>query len=59
MSPRTGRPKSENPKDTIIRVRMDKETMDAMKECAEELNTTSSEVVRKGVFLVKSQIQKK
>lgn len=59
MSPRTGRPKVENPKDTVIRVRLDKETVDDLKECAETLQTTNSEIVRKGIQLVKSEIQKK
>lgn len=59
MSPRTGRPPSENPKNTVIRVRLDKETVEDMKQCAEALQTNCSDVVRKGIQLVKSQIQKK
>lgn len=59
MSPRTGRPKIENPKDTMIRVRLDKETVENLKECAEVLQTTNSEIVRKGIQLVKFEIQKK
>ena len=39
MSPRTGRPKAQNPKDTVIRVRLDKETTEELKECAAELQT--------------------
>ncbi len=59
MSPRTGRPKSENPKGNAIRVRLDKDTENALIECAEVLQTSNSEVVRKGIWLVKSQIEKK
>ena len=59
MSHRTGRPKAQNPKDTVIRVRLDKETTEELKECAAELQTSNSEVVRMGIKLVKSQIQKK
>lgn len=59
MSPRTGRPKIENPKNTMIRVRLDKEAVDDLKECAEALQTSNSEIVRKGIQLVKSEIQKK
>ena len=59
MSPRTGRPKSENPKDTVIRVRLDKETVEDLKECTETLQMNTSAIVRKGISLVKSQIQKK
>lgn len=59
MSPRTGRPKIENPKDTMIRVRLDKGAFEDLKECAEILQTNNSEVIRKGISLVKSQIEKK
>ena len=30
MSPRTGRPKIENPKDTMVRVRLDKESVESL-----------------------------
>ena len=59
MSPKTGRPLVENPKDFMLRVRLDKKTVDTLKECAETLQTTNSEIVRKGIQLVKSEIQKK
>lgn len=59
MSPKSGRPPIENPKDYMLRVRLDKETVEDLKECAETLQTNNSEIVRKGIQLVKSQIQKK
>ncbi|MCX4384275.1 MAG: hypothetical protein OSJ39_00580 [Clostridia bacterium] len=59
MSPRTGRPKIENPKDTMVRVRLDKESVEDLKVCAETLQTNNSEVIRKGIQLLKSEIQKK
>ncbi len=58
MSPKMGRPPIENPKDTVLRVRLDKETVHDLKQCADTLQTNCSEVVRKGIQLVKSQIEK-
>lgn len=58
MSPRTGRPPIDKPKDTMFRVRLDEESVQDMKECADKLNTTCSDVVRKGIQLVKKQIEK-
>ena len=55
MSPRT---KSDNPKDTMIRVRMDKETVQKLEDCAEALNTTKSEVIRMGIDKVLETIKK-
>ncbi len=59
MSPKTGRPPIEKPKDYMLRVRLDKETVEDLKECAKTLQTNNSEIVRKGIQLVKSEIQKK
>lgn len=59
MSPRTGRPKSDNPKSTVLRVRVDEDALEVLDECAQSLNTNKSEIVRKGIYLVQSEIQKK
>ena len=45
MSPRTGRPKSDNSKGTMLRVRVDKETERKLEIASSELNITKSEVV--------------
>ncbi|MDE7230438.1 MAG: ribbon-helix-helix protein, CopG family [Oscillospiraceae bacterium] len=52
MSPRTGRPPKENPKDTRIQIRLDKETLDKLDECAEREQTSRSEIIRRGIDLV-------
>lgn len=59
MSPRTGRPKLENAKDTMFRVRLDEDTKQDLEFCANQLNATKSEIVRKGIKLVKSEIEAK
>lgn len=49
MSPRTGRPKSDNSKGTMLRVRIDEETERKLKETAKNMNLTKSDVVRNGI----------
>lgn len=49
MSPRTGRPKSDNSKGTMLRVRIDEETERKLEETAKNMNLTKSDVVRNGI----------
>lgn len=57
MSAKMGRP-TDNPKNIMIRVRMDEETVKTMDECAKQLNTTRSEVIRTGIKKVYGDIKK-
>lgn len=58
MSPRTGRPPSEEAKRKLLQVRLDEKTMEILDECAKERNTTRSEIVREGIALVKAKCDK-
>lgn len=49
MSPKTGRPKSENSKDTMLRVRIDDEMVEKLEIASKRLNITKSDVVRNGI----------
>lgn len=49
MSPKVGRPKSDNKKDIMFRVRIDDETMQKMETVSKEQGITKSEVVRNGI----------
>lgn len=49
MAAKKGRPVSENPKDYMLRVRMDEQTLRQLDECCEAENLSRSEVVRKGI----------
>lgn len=55
MSPRTGRPKTENPKTIEIKARIDKETNDRLEFYCKEHGVTRTEVVRKGIETVLRQ----
>ena len=49
MSPRTGRPKSDHSKDTMLRVRIDDELTNMLDVTSKRLNITRSDVVRNGI----------
>ncbi|MDE7362888.1 MAG: ribbon-helix-helix domain-containing protein [Oscillospiraceae bacterium] len=58
MSPKTGRPKSDNPKDIRIQIRIDRETLETLDKCAEKKKTTRSEIVRQGISEVNKKLNK-
>lgn len=58
MVAKKGRPVSENPKDYMLRVRMDEQTLQQLDECCEAENLSRSEVVRKGVQEQHSKLKK-
>lgn len=49
MTSRKGRPMSENPKNYMLRVRMDQETLKHLDICCESEHLTRSEIVRRGI----------
>ena len=52
MSPRTGRPKVDNPINIRTSVRLDKKTDDELNEYCLKNNITKGEAIRKGVHLL-------
>ena len=52
-----GRP-TDHPKATMFRVRLDEESIQKLKESAESLKITKSEVVREGIDLVHESLKK-
>jgi len=58
MVAKKGRPVSENPKDYMLRVRMDEQTLQQIDECCEAENLSRSEVVRKGIQEQHSKLKK-
>ncbi len=55
MSPRTGRPKVDNPINIRTSVRLDKETDDLLNQYCIEHGITKGEAIRKGVHLLLKQ----
>lgn len=58
MVAKKGRPVSENPKDYMLRVRMDEQTLQQLDECCEAEYLSRSEVVRKGIQEQHSKLKK-
>lgn len=58
MSPRTGRPKAENPKDIQLKIRADEKTMQDLDFCCAKLNKTRSDIIRLGIQKVKADAEK-
>ena len=52
MSPRTGRPKVEKPKDIRYSIRLDLETEQLLVKYCEKHNITKGEAIRQGIHLL-------
>lgn len=59
MSPRTGRPKTDNPKDIQLKIRADKQTIEDLDFCCEKTRKTRSDVIRLGIQKVKAEVEEK
>ena len=58
MSPRTGRPKSDNPKSNPIHVRLDNESKEILDQYCNQENIARTEGIRRGIRKLKSDIKK-
>lgn len=58
MSPRTGRPKSENPKSSPIHVRLDEECRDVLEQYCTQEQIAKTEGIRRGILKLKPDIKK-
>lgn len=60
MSPRTGRPiKGASKKSLNLQIRMNEEEMKLLDECVNRTKSTRTDVVNKGIRLVKKELDKK
>lgn len=55
LSPRTGRPKTENPKQIEVKARIDKKTYLLLQQYCKKNNKTKSDVVREGIDIILGQ----
>lgn len=58
MSPRTGRPPKENPRNVNLNIRITKEESERIQNCADKLNMTRTDTIMKGIGMVESEIKK-
>ena len=52
-------PNPEHPKDTMLRVRVDRMTLEKLDRSVRKTNTTRSEVIRQGIDLVDETLREK
>ncbi|MCI8844483.1 MAG: ribbon-helix-helix protein, CopG family [Oscillospiraceae bacterium] len=55
MSPRTGRPKAENPKKNDVKVRIDDKTSKLLDAYCDAHGITRAEAIRQGIHLLLAQ----
>ena len=58
MSPRTGRPPIDNPRNIRFTVRLTSEAAEILQECSNMLEVSRTDIIVKGIKLVKSEIDK-
>lgn len=58
MSPSQGRPPISNPKNVRLEIRLTEEQAETLTECADRLKTSRTEVINKGVAMVKAELDK-
>lgn len=59
MSPKTGQKLTNNPKDTVIRARADKETIEKLDCLVNKKNLSRSEIIRIGIEIQYEALSKK
>lgn len=57
LSPKMGRPKSENPKTDSIHVRLDSETKEILEKYCEQEGISKAEGIRRGIHQLKLKIR--
>ena len=58
MSPRTGRPKTDNPKSERVTVRLDSESLSTLKQYCKQEEIDKAEAIRRGIDKLKVDIKK-
>lgn len=58
MSPRTGRPPSEDPKNVRLEIRLTQKEAEKLQRCADLLNISRTAVINKGISLVEQSVKK-
>ena len=58
MSPRTGRPPADNPKNVRVELRLSEEEGNMLEYCCKEIGMTKTDVIRKGIRSVYEQLKK-
>lgn len=58
MSPRTGRPKSENARNKSLNIRLRQEELDLIQECADLLKQSRTDTIIESIRRLKKELEK-
>ena len=59
MSPKTGRPKSDNPKKHLVTIRLTDDELNMLDKCSQALDVTRTELIRDQIKKVYATLEKK
>ena len=59
MSPKTGRPPKENPRNINLNIRITVDEAKRIQHCADRMNMTRTDTIMKGISLVEKEINEK
>lgn len=59
MNPKIGRPKSENPRNKNLNIRLTQDELDLIQECANKLDKTRTDTIIQGIQMIKSKLDEK
>lgn len=59
MSPRTGRPPKENPRNVNLNIRITKDESKRIQDCADKLDMTRTDTIMKGIGMVEDELREK
>ena len=59
MSPRTGRPPKENPRNVNLNIRITSDEARRIKNCADKMSMTRTDAIMKGIGLVEKELEQK
>lgn len=58
MSPKIGQKLTDNPRNVRLEIRLTQGESEILTECAQKMNVTKTEVIKKGIELVKQELEK-
>ena len=59
MSPKMGQKLTDNPRNVRLEIRLTKSESESLNDCAEKMKTTKTDIILKGIELVKKELEKK
>lgn len=59
VSPKMGQKLTDNPRNVRLEIRLTKSESESLNDCAEKMKTTKTDIILKGIELVKKELEKK